>query len=151
MITALKNDETVKMNMFGKEKELRVFSTGDNQFDEDGDYKEDDFDLSDEELEVLNWFIENIKIEDYEKEIIDFCEEEYSAWSDDEVKIENLEDEIDIEAIAINVTETWKSNSGYVYPEISFYGECKCNIEHGICIGFRDKKFLGIEGQDWTL
>ena len=107
-------------------------------------------------LDVINeydeyWFIENIKIEDFEKEIIDFCEEEYSAWSDDEVKIENLEDEIDIEAIAINVTETWKSNSGYVYPEISFYGECKCNIEHGICIGFRDKKFLGIEGQDWTL
>lgn len=25
------------------------------------------------------------------------------------------------------------------------------NEEHGICIGFRDKKFLGIESQDWTL
>ncbi|MDE6927016.1 MAG: hypothetical protein K2O97_10660 [Acetatifactor sp.] len=27
----------------------------------------------------------------------------------------------------------------------------RCDEEHGICIGFRDKKFLGIESQDWTL
>ncbi len=30
-------------------------------------------------------------------------------------------------------------------------GDCECDPEHGICIGFRDKKFLGIDAQDWTL
>lgn len=150
-ILALKNDDEITINMFGKPKQVRVFSTGDNQFDEEGDYKEDGFDLSQEELEVLNWFIENVKIEDYADKIICHCEYEYSQWSDEDVKVEDLEDEIDIYAIAINVTKVWKSKDGYVYPEISFYGDCKCNEEHGICIGFRDKKFLGIEAQDWTL
>ena len=47
------------------------------------------------------------------------------------------------------MAEIWQSKDGYVYPEISFYGDCKCDEEHGICIGFRDKKFLGINHQDW--
>ena len=33
-----------------------------------------------------------------------------------------IENEINIFAIAINITENWKSNDGFVYPEISFYG-----------------------------
>ena len=150
-IIALKNDDEITLNMFGKPKKLRVFSTGDNQFDEDGDYKEGAFDLSQEELDVLNWFVENVKIEDYAEEIIDYCEDEYSACADEDVKVEDLEEELDIYAIAINVTKIWQSKDGYVYPEISFYGDCKCDPEHGICIGFRDKKFLGVEAQDWTL
>lgn len=150
-ITTLKNDEEITFNMFCKPKKLRVFSTGDNKFDEDGDYKEDGFDLSKEEIELLNWFIENIKIEDYADEIIDHCNYEYSQIGDGDETVTDLEDELDIYAIAINITEVWKSKDGYVYPEISFYGDCKYDPEHGICIGFRDKKFLGIAGQDWTL
>ena len=42
------------------------------------------------------------------------------------IGIDEVEDEISINSIAINVTDNWKSNSGFVYPEISFYGECKC-------------------------
>ena len=33
----------------------------------------------------------------------------------------------------------------------TIYGNCKCDSEHGICISFRDRKFLGIESQDRTL
>ena len=61
-----------------------------------------------------------------------------------------LKKKINITAIAINVTDHWQSKSGLIYPEISFYGDCKCD-EEGICIGFRDGKFLEIESQDWTL
>ena len=61
-----------------------------------------------------------------------------------------IANEINIKAIAINVTKNWKANNCFVYPEISFYGECKCD-EEGIFIGFRDKKFLGVDTQDWTL
>ena len=53
--------------------------------------------------------------------------------------------------IAINISEITQSVYGDVYPEISFYGDCECDPEHGICIGFQDKKFLGIASQDWTL
>ena len=43
-------------------------------------------------------------------------------------------------------------NSGFQYwKEIYYHGECNCDVEHGICIAFRDKKFLGIDSQDWTL
>lgn len=78
---ALNSSDTITVNIFGKERKIEVFSTGDNRFDEEGDYKED----------------------------------------------------------------------GFVYPEISYCGECKCDPEHGICIGFRDNEFLGIESMDWTL
>ena len=152
MINSLKNNDTITINIFGKEKSVKVFSTGDNQFDENGNYKKDDFELSSKEIEVLNWFVENINIDDYKKEIIDYCNEVYSNWEDIDapVNMDNLESEININAIAINVTENWKSKDGFVYPEISFIGDCKCDEEQGICIGFRDKEFLGINSQDWT-
>ena len=157
MINSLKNNDTITIIMFGKEKNVKVFSTGDNKFDEKGNYKQYDFQLNSKELEVLNWFIENVEIDDYKKEIMDYCNEEYSSWQysdgtqEGPIGIDDVENEISINAIAINVTDTWKSNDGFVYPEISFYGECKCDEDHGICIGFRDKKFLGINSQDWTL
>lgn len=63
----------------------------------------------------------------------------------------DIEKEISISAIAVNISRITQSKDGFVYPEISFYGDCECDPEHGICIGFRDKKFLGIHSQDWTL
>jgi len=72
-------------------------------------------------------------------------------WSDIKITENDLESELDINAIAINITDNWKSKDGFVYPEISFYGNCNCNEENGICIGFRNEKFLGINSQDWTL
>lgn len=157
MINSLKNNDSIVINMFGKEKSVSVFSTGDNMFDDSGYYKKYDFQLNSKELEVLNWFIENVKIDDYKKEIMDYCNEVYSSWQYEDgtqegpIEIEDVENEIDIYAIAIRVTKTWKTKDGFIFPEISFYGNCECDEEHGICIGFRDKKFLGIDSQNWTL
>ncbi len=145
------NNDKVSVNMFGKEKELRVFCTGDNKFDENGNYKDDNFELSKDEVDVLNWFVNNIHIEDYKQEILDYCNQIYSDYSDTEITADDIEDEINIYAIAINVRKNWKSNDGFIYPEISFYGDCQCDEENGICIGFRDKKYIGINSQDWTL
>jgi len=147
----MNNNDIIKMNIFGKEKELKVISVGDNMYDENGNYKEDNFELNSEETNLLNWFINNINIEDYKNEILEYCNNEYSLWSDTKITEQDIENEININAIAINVTDTWKSKDGFAYPEISFYGDCKCNVEHGICIGFRNKQFLGINSQDWTL
>ena len=46
---------------------------------------------------------------------------------------------------------TVEANDGFVYPEIAFFGSSLCDEEEGICIGFRDKKFLGIDLQNWIL
>lgn len=151
IINELKNNDYVQINLFNKVKKVVVLSTGDNKFDENGNYKTNNFSLNNKEIECLNWFINNVNIEDYKKEILNYCNNEYSMWSDTQITEQDIENEINIFAIAINITENWKTNNGFVYPEISFYGDCKCDEEHGICIGFRDKKFLGIHSQDWTL
>ena len=68
--------------MFNKVKKVVVFSTGDNKFDENGNYKKNNFSLNDKEIECLNWFINNVNIEDYKKEILKYCNNEYSMCSD---------------------------------------------------------------------
>lgn len=147
----MKNNDTVTIDYFGKEKSVKVFSTGDNKYDENGNYKEDDFELSQDEIKVLNDFIKNIKLSDYNEIILEYINEKYSPNSSKKVSIEDIEKEIDIYGIAINVCKIWKSKTGFIYPEISFYGDCKCDEENGICIGFRNNKFIGINSQDWTL
>ena len=123
MIEKLKNYETITFKLFGKETELSVISTGDNQFDESGNYKKGSFELNEKELEVLNWFIENVRIEDYKQEIVDYCNDVYSSWSysdgtsEGPIGIEDLEEELNITSIAINVVEIWQSKDGYEYPE----------------------------------
>lgn len=150
-IKKLNNGDHITINLFGKEEDVEIFSTGDNQFDENGNYKADGFALSEEEIACLNWFIENVKIEDYRQVIMEYCNEVYDDVGGEPITEADVENEINISAVAINIRKTTQANDGFVYPEISFYGDCECDPEHGICIGFRDKKFLGIEEQDWTL
>ena len=150
-IEKLNSGDFVDVDLFGKEEKLEVFSAGDNQFDENGDYKADGFALDDEEITCLNWFIENVKIEDYRQEIMQYCNEQYDAIGSEQIAESDIENEISIFSIAVNISKITQSKDGFIYPEISFCGDCECDPEHGICIGFRDKKFLGIHAQDWTL
>lgn len=150
-IEKLNNEDYIVINLFGKEKEVEVFSTGDNRYDKNGRPKADEFALSEEEISCLNWLIGNIKIEDYSHAITEYCNEQYNAVGGEPIADSDVKNEVDIFAIAINISKITQSMNGFVYPEISFYGHCECDPEHGICIGFRDKKFLGIKSQDWTL
>ena len=151
LIESLNNGDFIFIDLFGKEEKVTVFSAGDNKYDENGNYKKDGFALSEEEIACLNWFIQNVRIEDYRKVIIEYCNEQYDVIGEEGIKEADIEKEISISAIAVNISRITQSKDGFVYPEISFYGDCECDPEHGICIGFRDKKFLGIHSQDWTL
>ena len=146
MLQTLHNNDKIKINLFGREAEVEVFST-DYRYDEEDEHAL----LSEEEMSCLNWLLDHVDISDYKKEITDYCNEQYEMIGDVVITEEDLEEEVSIFAIAINVTGVVQSNDGFVYPEISFCGDCECDPEHGICIGFRDQKFLGIESQDWTL
>ncbi len=150
-IKKLNNGEHITIHLFGKEKDIEIFSTGDNQFDDSGNDKPAGFALSEEEIACLNWFIEHVKIEDYRQEIAEYCNERYDEMGEEPIEEADVENEITIFAIAINISKVTQSTDGFVYPEISFFGDCKCDPEQGICIGFRDKAFLGIDAQDWTL
>ena len=152
MLEAWNSGEELTIQVFGKETEVSVFSVGDNCFDENGEYKEEGFPRKKRELDCLNWFLEHAVISDYRKEIADYCNEVYAGTGRLPVAESDLEQEIQITGIAVNISEITQSGDGsLVYPEISFMGECECDPEHGICIGFRDQKFLGIHAQDWTL
>ncbi len=150
-IQTLNNGDSITINLFGKEQEIEVICTGDNQFNETGDYKEEGFAFNEAEISCLNWFLKNIDIADYKKEIVTYCNEQYDDIGDKQITEDDLENEVYISAIAINISKITQSIDGHLYPEISFFGDCECDPEHGICIGFRNKKFLGIEAQDWTL
>lgn len=47
-INNIKNNDKFTITMFGEPKTVRVFSSGDNQFDENGDYKQDDFEFNEQ-------------------------------------------------------------------------------------------------------
>mgnify|MGYP001041588762 CR=1 FL=1 len=150
-IGKLNSGDSIKIDLFGKEKTVEIFSTGDNRFDEKGHYKKNGFALTNEEIACLNWFVENVKIEDYRQAITHYCNEQYNEIGAEQIEESDLENKISIFAIAVNISKITQSKDGFLYPEISFLGDCECDPEHGVCIGFRDKKFLGIHAQDWTL
>lgn len=152
MLKNIKNGDFITVIIFGREEQIEILCTGDNRFDDNGNYKEEDFALNEEETACLDWFVENIDIADYKKEIAAYCNDRYEMIGDKQITEKDLEEEVFISAIAVNIGEVTQSLDGsLVYPEISFLGDCECDPEHGICIGFREKKFLGIRSQDWTL
>lgn len=114
-INELRNNDYIQINLFNKVKRVAVFSTGDNRFDENGNYKPNNFILNNKEIECLNWFINNVNIEDYKEEILKYCNNEYSMWSDVQITEQDIENEINIFAIAINITDNWKSKDGFIY------------------------------------
>lgn len=143
-INQLLNKDMITVELFGKTKQIQIFSRGDNRIG-----KEPKFELSKEELDMLNWFLNNIDIETYKLQILDYCNYNYGEYSNKKITIDDIEDEINIFAIAITIKERMKDDK--TFPEISFYGDCKSDEEHGICIGFKNKEFIGIGQQDWIL
>lgn len=146
MIQNLNNHDKITMDLFGRQTELEVFST-DYYFTGENENSP----LRKKELDCLNWFVENVVIAGYKKEITAWCNEQYSMTGDTVIAEDALQDEISVGFIAVNVMGMAQAGDGSFYPEISFLGDCKCEPEHGICIGFRDKEFLGIDVQGWAL
>nr|WP_325250529.1 hypothetical protein [uncultured Oscillibacter sp.] len=152
MLKTWSSGDALTIRVFGKEAEVSVFSLGDSRFDENEDCREDGFPLNREELDCLNWFLENVNISDCRREIAAYCNAMYTGTGRPPVKESNLEQEIQITGIAVGTSGITQSEDGALAdPQISFMGECECDPEHGICIGFRDQKFLGIHAQDWML
>lgn len=150
-IKALNDGDKIVVNIFGKERKVKVICTGDNKFDESGHYKPDGFAFNEKELEVLNWLLNNVDLNDYIPQIVEYCNSVYEEWEETNITEDDVDNEVYINMIAVNISEITQSKGGFVYPEISFCGECECDSDGGICIAFRDKKFIGISTQDWTL
>lgn len=152
MLRDVCSGDYVTVKIFGEDRRVLVLSVGDNRFDADGNYKEEGFALDEVEMACLNWLVAEVPLDDYQEAILGYCNRCYENIGAAPVTMDKLADEVTIGAIAVNVSEVTQSADGrLVYPEISFLGDCVSDGERGICIGFRDGRFLGIGGQDWTL
>lgn len=138
-------------NIFGELKELKIVSIGDNSYDESGKSKVEGFELSKEETEVLKTFINTLNLDNLKDKIMNYCNLEYSTYSNNQIQLEDVSKEINIYSITISLIDNSKTNSKIEYPDISLLGECNCDPEHGICIGFKNNEFLDISSQDWIL
>lgn len=145
-VETLNNEDMIVVDIFGKAAMVRVISTGDNQFDKNGQHKPDGFALSKKEIAVLNNLLENVKLADHIGEITNYCNERYDENAEKPISEDETPREIRINTIAVNVCK----DNGEDDPEIAFMGDCDCD-EGGICIGFREGKLVGIEQQDWLL
>ncbi len=140
MVNNLNNNDNIPMNLFGRQTEVTVFSV-DLLYEEETENAA----LSEKETDCLNRFIKHININDYKDKILAWYNRENDKTGYPHISETDLENYVDIFSIAINVTD-----ERMTIPEIAFYGWCE-NIDKGICIGFRDEKFIGIGYQDWIL
>lgn len=140
MVNNLNNNDNIPMNLFGRQTEVTVFSV-DLLYEEETENAA----LSEKETDCLNRFIKHININDYKDKILAWYNQENDKTGYPHISETDLENYVDIFSIAINVTD-----ERMTIPEIAFYGWCE-NIDKGICIGFRDEKFIGIGYQDWIL
>lgn len=143
-VKSLNNEDKIIVDIFGEEREVEVICTGDNQFDENGQYKPDEFALSEKEIAVLNDFLKNVKIENFRSEITEYFNERYEEDGEECISEEMLPRLIRINTIAVNVC----ADDDDDYPEIAFMGACHCDREGGICIGYRGGELVGIEQAD---
>ena len=79
-IKKLNNGEHITIHLFGKEKDIEIFSTGDNQFDDSGNDKPAGFALSEEEIACLNWFIEHVKSKITDKRLLNIAMSDMTKW-----------------------------------------------------------------------
>lgn len=147
MLTKLHDTDSININVFGIKKSVKVICQGDNKFNDQGEYKDPGFELTHAELDCLNWLLENIRIEDYIDELVQYCNYTYEQYCDKQISAKEIKNEVDITHIAIIIR---KEQDDY-YPDIAFLGECTCDEDHGICIAFRNRQFKGISTQDWVL
>ncbi len=146
-VESLNNEDKIYADIFGKVTEVEVISTGDNQYDENGNHKPDGFALSDNEIAALNDFLKNVKLEDFVEQITEYCNERCEENGEEPIKDYMTQHVITINQIAVNVCK----DNGDDDPEIALIGDCDCDEENGICIGFRGGELVGIEQQDWLL
>lgn len=141
------SNETVKMNIFGKERELAIVLVGDN----DPDYMEDErefVELVPKEEELLNWIL-GVDFSDYKEKIKNYINYIGHECCGLKKILENKlsKDKVFLPvAIMINVTEDMDEKTA----DVALYGESDY-LEDAITIAFKNGKYFGITGYDDNL
>ena len=121
-------EDSAYMNLFGEITGLTIHRS---------EYEEDEDDLSEKETELVSWLTTELNTEEIIKDVVDYCNTSYEMWCDKRITAEDLLDEVAINSIYLNVTSA--EDNEYLC-DIFLTGECQADEEHGISIGFRNKK-----------
>jgi len=133
MIEKLNNTDKIKFNILGKSFELEVltqrafldFNVGDA------------IPLNNKELDELNWLINSKILDTLEKELLDYCNQNYKKMGESEIP--EIYPEINFKQLYI-LTDN----------RIAVLGECNSDFEHGISVKFNNREFCGIgQNADW--
>lgn len=143
----MNSNEKIKMNIFGKERELKIILVGDN--DSEDLYNDEEFvKLMPEEEELLKWIL-NVDFTEYEEKFEKYinyigCE----CCGQEEISKEDLlKDEIFLPiGVLINVTEFMDAETA----DVALYGESDY-LEDAVTIAFKDGEYFGMTGFDDNL
>jgi len=124
--------DSTYLNLFGEITEVNICTSGEEEMDEE---------LTKEETELLMWLTTELDTETIKQNVIDYSNVCYEMWCDKRIEAEDIIDEVSINSIYLNVKFAEECEH---IPEIFLAGECKADEEHGISIGFRNKKLKEI-------
>jgi len=127
------------LNLWGQLTAVSVERADEDEFEDD--------ELSRKEVKLLLWLMNEQNMEDVTDEVLSYCNDTYEEYSDTKITKQDLLDELDLGTIYLNTRFSKKIKD---MPDISIAGECECDPDHGIAIGFRDMKFLGIGPEDYA-
>ena len=127
------------LNIWGQLTAVSVERADDEEFEDD--------ELSRKEVKLLLWLINELNMDDVCDEVLSYCNDSYGEYSDNKITKQDLLDELDLGTIYLNTQFSKKHKD---MPDISIAGECECDPDHGIAIGFRDMNFLGVGPEDYA-
>ncbi|MBR6042452.1 MAG: sel1 repeat family protein [Paludibacteraceae bacterium] len=137
--------DTAYMNLFGFLEALDVRRAL-YEYEEAEDEEVRDGKLTDKEVQLLLWLTNELNTESIADGVVEYCNITYDMWSDKQIGREDLLDELDISKIYLRTEHSAEYDDD---PEISLAGECQCDEEHGIAIGFKNKELAGVSSEDY--
>lgn len=138
------------MTLLGRETALTILLTGDSRFDAEDNDREGG-PLNQAEAALLLWLTKEADLSGLPAALVSYCSGLYQGTGRPPITEADLASEVTFTHAALNLGAVSQSLDGtLVYPDIALLGECACDPEHGLCVGFRDGRFLGIGLQDWV-
>ncbi len=148
----MSTSDSISVNVFGKMKSLKLFiKRSENEIYEpsiydydklkkDVPYKVSVVFLNNSELNALKWIVKTLphnsdKIKADLLEYVNLCNERHDDWEKAQ-SFEVLPYEIDIKTVCLDFSQESEV--------IALCGDCNCDMEHGIAIAFRNRKFAGV-------
>lgn len=151
-------DDSVYISLWGHLTSLSLFRADEDEFEDEEDEEIVDGKLTSEEVKLLTWLINKVNTMDIADDVVEYCNDSYDCCyydsetgetvdCDKKIARNELHDELDLTNIYLNSRFSQDYDD---MPDISITGECECDPDHGIAIGFKNKEFIGVGSEDFA-